>query len=86
MKELADMPNIGNILEGKLKQCGIKTPDELRNAGSKNTFLRLKAIDDTACLSMLQAIEGAIQNVRWHNLPEKSKHDLKEFFMLTKAK
>jgi DNA transformation protein len=86
MDELTDLPNVGKVLERKLKQCGITTPEELRNAGSKNTFLRLKAFDDTACFSMLQAIEGAIQNVRWHDLPEKSKHDLKEFFMLTKAK
>jgi len=84
MKELLDMPNIGKVLAKKLKQCGITNATELINTGSKNAFLRLKAIDDTACLSMLQAFEGAVQNIRWHDLPVKSKNELKEFFELSK--
>jgi predicted enzyme related to lactoylglutathione lyase len=26
------------------------------------------------------ALEGAIQNIRWHNLPDKDKQRLKEFY------
>jgi len=86
MTKLSDMPNIGRVLESKLKRCGITNASELINIGSKNAFLRLKTIDYNACLSMLQALEGAIQNIRWHDLPEKSKNELIEFFKLTKAK
>lgn len=86
MTKLSDMPNIGRVLERKLIKCGITNASELINIGSKNAFLRIKAIDGTTCLSMLQALEGAVQNIRWHDLPEKSKNELKEFFKLTRTK
>jgi len=48
--------------------------------GSKEAFIRIKTIDDGACFSMLQGLEGAIQGIRWHHLPRTVKADLKEFF------
>ncbi|MEN6379780.1 MAG: TfoX/Sxy family DNA transformation protein [Methanofastidiosum sp.] len=47
--------------------------------GSKEAFIRIKTIDDTACFSMLQGLEGAIQGIRWNHLPEPIKKDLKQF-------
>jgi len=78
--ELTEMPNIGKEASKKLISVGIDTPEKLIELGSKEAFIRIKAIDNTACFSMLQALEGAIQDVRWHYLPDSTKKDLKEFF------
>jgi DNA transformation protein len=32
---------------------------------------------------MLYAIEGAIQGIRWHDLEDSRKRELKEFFRMT---
>lgn len=74
------MPNIGKEASKKLISVGIDTPDKLIELGSKEAFIRIKTIDDTACFSMLQGLEGAIQGIRWHHLPDPVKKDLKQFF------
>ena len=79
MEELSEMPNIGLILEKKLTDIGIETPKELIDLGSKEAFIRIKVVDDTACYNMLCALEGAIQGIRWHNLCDATKDDLKYF-------
>lgn len=80
MKKLSEMPNIGTVLEKLLRDVEIETPEKLKDMGSKEAFVRIKAIDNTACLNMLCALEGAIQGVRWHSLSQSCKEDLKVFF------
>jgi len=80
--KLTQMPNIGKVVAEKLCQVGITTPEELKAIGSEQAFIRLQTIDETACFSMLQGLEGAIQGIRWHNLPKERKEELKEFFHL----
>ena len=82
IKDLTLMENIGKVVAEKLIQVGITSPEELKSVGSEQAFIRLQTIDETACLSMLQALEGAVQGIRWHNLPKERKEDLKEFFHL----
>ena len=48
--------------------------------GSKKAWLEIKAIDESACFNRLCALEGAIRGMRWHNLPDEVKTDLKEFY------
>lgn len=81
---LTQLPNIGKVVSEKLFQVGITTPEELKAIGSEQAFIRLQTIDETACLSMLQALEGAVQGIRWHNLPKKRKEELKQFFHMRK--
>jgi len=80
--KLTDMPNIGKVVAEKLIQAGITSPEELKTIGTEQAFIRLQTIDETACFSMLQGLEGAIQGIRWHNLPKERKEELKEFFHL----
>ena len=84
MGELSKLPNIGNVLEKQLNDVGINTIDDLINLGSKETWLKIKEIDDSACLNRLMALEGAIQNIRWHNLSEEDKDNLRDFYNLQK--
>lgn len=80
--ELSNLPNIGKALSEKLKMVGIENADQLKAAGTENAFIRLKTIDNEACLSMLCALEGAIQGIRWHGLEKAKKEELKDFFRL----
>ena len=82
MGELSKLPNIGKVLEKQLNDVGINTRDDLINLGSKEAWLKIKEIDDSACLNRLMALEGAIQNIRWHNLSEEDKDNLRNFYIL----
>ena len=80
MGELSKLPNIGKVLEGQLNDVGITTVDELIDIGSEEAWLRIKEIDDSACVNRLMALEGAIQNIRWHDLSDADKKNLKDFY------
>lgn len=80
MGELSKLPNIGKKLEEQLNEVGIESYDDLANIGSKEAWLKIKEIDESACINRLMALEGAIQNIRWHNLSDEDKRNLKEFY------
>ena len=84
MGELSKLPNIGKVVEKQLNDVGINTVDELIDIGIKEAWLKIKEVDESACLNRLMALEGAIQNIRWHNLSEEDKKNLKEFYNLQK--
>ncbi len=80
MSELSKLINIGKQVEQQLLQVGIDTPEKLKETGSKQAWLKIKAIDPSACYNRLCALEGAIQGIRWHHLKEDVKQELKEFY------
>jgi DNA transformation protein len=82
--DLATLPNIGRILAEKLKFIEIDTVEKLKSIGSENAFIRLKTIDDEACINSLYALEGAVQGIRWHDLDKCKKEELRVFFEMTK--
>ena len=84
MGELRSLPNIGPELERQLQEADIRTIEELKSVGSREAWLRILSKDPSACLMRLSALEGAIQGVRWHNLDEATKRDLKAFYQESK--
>ena len=82
MTLLSNLPNIGKVLEEKLKEIGITNAEELKNAGAENALLRIRVIDDNACINMLCALEGAIQGIRWHDLSKERNEELKQFLKM----
>ena len=80
MGELRELPNIGTTLEIRLKRVGIATAEDLIALGSREAWMRIKAIDSTACLNTLYALEGAIHGVKWPNLSEGIMNNLKDFY------
>lgn len=81
MSELSNLPNVGMVLEQNLRLAGIDTPEKLRRAGAKEAFVRIRSeADSTACLHMLYGIQGAIEGVRYVELDEGKKRDLKAFY------
>ncbi|HHT87307.1 MAG TPA: TfoX/Sxy family protein [Clostridiales bacterium] len=80
MGNLSKLPNIGAKLEKQLFDVGIISVEELKNAGSREAWLRILQQDPTARIMRLFALEGAIQNVRWHCLNDVTKESLKDFY------
>ncbi len=79
MAELTTMANIGREMARKLKSVGIRSAEELTQAGSKQAFFQLKTLYPQVCLVHLYALEGAIQGVEFNSLSKEQKRDLREF-------
>ena len=84
MGELQKLPNIAEKLEAQLTEVGVPTIDALKQTGSRKAWLRIAAIDPSACYMRLCALEGAIQGVRWHHLDDATKKEMKTFYELNK--
>lgn len=80
--DLRLLPNIGEVLRNRLIEVGIKTSTDLKIIGSENAFLALREIDPGACINELMALEGAVQNIRWHLLDDNRKQELRAFHQL----
>lgn len=80
MSDLTKLPNIGNELEKQLHAIDVYSYDDLVDIGSQEAWLKIKEIDSSACINRLMALEGAIQNIRWHDLAEDDKKYLKDFY------
>lgn len=80
MGKLSELPNIGKVVEEQLNQVGINTYEQLKEIGSKDAWLKIKAIDSSACIHRLYALEGAIQGIRKTQISAEKKAELKEFY------
>ncbi|MDL2257666.1 TfoX/Sxy family protein [Eubacteriales bacterium OttesenSCG-928-K08] len=80
MSELSSLPNVGKVLEKNLIAAGITTVSELREIGTKEAFIRIRAIDSGACVQMLYGLHGAVIGVNDKELPKQMKEELKQFF------
>lgn len=80
MGELSKLPNIGAVVEEQLNQEGINTYDQLKEMGSRQAWLKIKAIDDSACINRLYGLEGAVQGIKKSQLSAEVKAELKEFY------
>lgn len=80
MGELSKCKNIGIVVENQLNEVGIHTLTQLEDVGAEEAWLKIKAIDSSACYNRLCGLEGALQNVRWHDLSSDTKRRLKTFY------
>lgn len=48
MGELSKLQNVGKVLEEQLNAVGIETPDQLKETGSRQVWLKIKAMDPSA--------------------------------------
>ena len=56
MGELSSLPNIGKVVEEQLMQVGVNSTEELKRIGAKDAWLRIQAIDESACIHRLMAL------------------------------
>ncbi|MGE0755340.1 MAG: TfoX/Sxy family DNA transformation protein [Alphaproteobacteria bacterium] len=62
-EQLEDMINIGPAMAGWLRQAGIHRPDDVRDLGAVECYLRISTVHRNAANRMaLYALYGAIHN------------------------
>lgn len=69
MGQLANLPNIGKVVEEQLNAVGITTTEQLVNTGAESAWLKIQEIDDSACIHRLLALEGAILGIKKIDIP-----------------
>lgn len=78
MEKLTDLPNIGPKLAENLEKIGVTTPEQFRELGAEEAFLRIRAqVDNTACLHQLEALAGAAEGIKKSLLSPERKAELK---------
>ena len=80
MEKLEDLPNIGKVVAQQLIQVGIDNPIKLKEVGAKEAWLKIQAIDESACIQRLYGLEGAIEGIKKTQLDYETKADLKQFY------
>ena len=80
MGNLSKLPNIGAVVEEQLNRVGITTYDQLKETGSKQAWLKIKAIDESACINRLYGLDGEIRVIKKSQLSPEVKAELKEFY------
>lgn len=80
MGALSKLPNIGKEVERQLNETGIFTLEDLIRVGAEQAWLNIQAIDASACIHRLLALEGAIQGIKKAELPQERKTALREFY------
>ena len=82
-KDLAkQLRNVGPKLAAKLIAAGIDSPEKLRQIGAKKAFEKMYPAGDAYGdfnAAYLYALEGAIRDCDWLEIPEKIKQEYKEF-------
>lgn len=84
--KLEDAPNLGKVIAQKLIEAEIPTLEMLKVLEVEQAFIRLITIDTDCPIQMLYALEGAVEGIRWHNLSEDRKEDLKIFYQTLQLK
>ncbi len=76
--KLSDLKNFGPKSTEWLNAVGVYTKADLRRLGSVTIYRLLKERDYPVSLNLVYAIEGALMDVHWNELPSEVKAELKE--------
>ena len=70
--------NIGPKSMAWLRQTGVRTLEDLKTAGALAAFVRVKRAGFRPSLNLLYALEGAILDCHWQEIPEARRNELIE--------
>ena len=76
------LKNVGPKLAAKLIEAGIDSPDRLRKLGAKKAFEKMYPTGDAYGdynAAYLYALEGAIRDCDWLDIPSTLKQEYKQF-------
>lgn len=74
--------NIGPIVAEKLIKAGIDSPEKLKKMGAKKAYLKILETGGFCGkfhAAYLYALEGAIIDCDWREIPKKTKEEFKAF-------
>lgn len=70
------MRNIGPKSAAWLRQVGLRTPEALAEAGALGAFMRVRRAGFKPSLNLLYALEGALKDCHWQEVPEARRVEL----------
>ena len=68
--------NIGPKSMAWLRQTGVRSLDDLKAVGSLAAYVRVKRAGFKPSLNLLYALEGAILDCHWQEIPDERRSDL----------
>ena len=68
--------NIGPKSMAWLRQTGVRSLDDLKSVGSLAAFVRVKRAGFKPSLNLLYALEGAILDCHWQEIPDERRSEL----------
>jgi DNA transformation protein len=74
--ELLDLRNLGKTSAQWLHAVGIHTAGDLRRLGAVDAYRAVKTRGFRASKVLLYAIEGALMDIHWNDLPSERKEAL----------
>lgn len=77
VSELSTLKNLGGKSEKWLNEIGVFTRAELERLGSVEIYRVLKVKGYPVSLNLVWAIEGALADIDWRNVPADLKAELK---------
>ncbi len=72
-KNAAKIRNVGPKSAAWLRQVGVRTQDDLVRLGSVEAFMKVKRAGFRPSLNLLYALEGALADCHWADLPDERK-------------
>jgi len=76
--ELLTLRNLGKTSAQWLHASGIHTADDLRRLGAVSAYHAVRSRGFSASRVLLYAIEGALRDVNWKELPDALKTELNQ--------
>lgn len=68
--------NIGPKSAAWLRQVGLRTEEDLRAIGALDAFVRVKRAGFKPSLNLLYALEGALLDCHWQEIPAERRNEL----------
>ncbi|MEO6365453.1 MAG: TfoX/Sxy family protein [Luteimonas sp.] len=68
--------NIGPKSSAWLRQVGLRTREDLEGVGTVDAFMRVKRAGFKPSLNLLYALEGALQDCHWQEIPDARRAEL----------
>ncbi len=72
----AKLRNIGPKSAAWLRQVGLRTREDLIAIGAANAFVKVRRAGFKPSLNLLYALEGALQDCHWQEIPEARRSEL----------
>jgi DNA transformation protein and related proteins len=72
----AKLRNVGPKSAAWLRQVGLRTREDLASVGAVDAFMRVKRAGFKPSLNLLYALEGALCDCHWQEVPEARRTEL----------
>lgn len=75
--EIPRLRNLGKVSAGWLAAIGITRRDQVQMIGPVEIYLRIKSLGYNVSLNLLWALQGAVLDVPWNEIPQEMKQKLR---------